>query len=71
MFDAIEDISSNRLVAELLSRQSSKLSAVLVEIADELRKGDNADTRWLKEQATYLETAAAILSLEPKRLMEN
>lgn len=63
MFDAIEDISSEKLVAELLSRRSSDLSTVLVEIADEMRKGDAADIRWLQGHATYVEMGAAILQV--------
>lgn len=63
MFDAIEDIPSGVLVAELLSRRSSDLSTVLVEIADEMRKGDDADIRWLQGHATYVEMGAAILQV--------
>ena len=61
MFDAIEDISTDKLVAELLSRKRSKLAIVLVEIADEMRKGDNADIRWLRDHATYVEMAGALI----------
>lgn len=61
MFDAIEDIPSEKLVAELLSRRSSDLSTVLVEIADEMRKGEGADINWLRDQAKIVEMGAAVI----------
>lgn len=64
MFDAIEDITTDRLVAELLSRTPSNLSVALVEIADEMKLGLDADFRWLCEQSSVLVLAAAVIQKE-------
>lgn len=61
MFDAIEDIPTERLVEELLSRTPSNLAVALVEIADEMRKGEDADIRWLCGQAHIVEMGAAVI----------
>tara|TARA_R110000868_G_scaffold236002_1_gene489912 strand:- start:245 stop:436 length:192 start_codon:yes stop_codon:yes gene_type:complete len=61
MFDAIEDIPTEKLVAELLSRTPSNLAVALVEIADELNKGEDADMRWLWRQASVVTLAASVI----------
>ena len=61
MFNAIEDIPSETLIEELLSRTPSNLAVALVEIADELRKGDGADVRWLLGQSHIITLAASIV----------
>lgn len=61
MFDAIEDTPTEKLVAELLSRTPSNLAMSLVEIADEMRKGDDADVRWLLGQSHIVTLAASIV----------
>jgi hypothetical protein len=75
MFDAIEDIPSQTLIEELLSRTPSNLAVALVEIADELTKigTGQADINWLRDQSHIVTLAASIIQpyiSPPKQLSE-